>query len=297
MRFITLCLLIALALPNAVRARDVLDEVLEADRAFAALSEERGLQAAFASYLDSESVLFRPAAVAGVEWNAAHEPASGRLQWQPSAGAVSCTGNMAVTIGQWRYDNDIDGAAAEGHYLTVWRRDADLGWRVVFDHGTNDPDPQNPGMREVAETLGSIWPSDPARQCDDSVRQRDAKRRERLYNKEIRSRGLMAARTGFGWPRAIAFRELGPPTVFSGQWPRDDFLSAGSGELRARTIGWQGESQSDLFVSHGEFRAQQEESNEASALAAYLRIWAPRGDEWRVAVEMLLPLLEEATAD
>ena len=290
-------LLIVLALPVTVPAQDLLDELLTTDRAFAALSEERGHQVAFASYLDPDSVLFRPAAVAGAEWNAAHEPASGRLQWQPSSGAISCTGNMAVTVGQWRYDNDIDGAAAAGHYLTVWRRDADLGWRVVFDHGTNDPGQGGPGLQEVAQTLRSIWPSDPTRNCDKSVRRRDAKRREQGYNAEIRSQGLMAARAGFTWPGAIAFREQSPPAVISGEWPRDDFLDTNEGDLRARTIGLQGESRTDLIVSHGEFHARQGVSDQTSAVAAYLRIWAPQGEEWRVAVEMLLPLLEEVTAD
>ncbi len=64
------------------------------------------------------------------------------LDWRPEMAEVSGDGTMAYTIGTWdSYVRGRDSAssAGSGHYLTVWRRQADKSWKVLADIGTVHP--------------------------------------------------------------------------------------------------------------------------------------------------------------
>ena len=71
-------------------------------------------QAAFLEYLADDGIVFRPGPVPGKEWIAAHEPASGRLEWVPVAAAVDCSATLAVSTGRWRYSNPAGGEPVAG---------------------------------------------------------------------------------------------------------------------------------------------------------------------------------------
>ena len=64
------------------------------------------------------------------------------LDWRPTTAEVSGDGTMAYTIGTWNFwvrGRDSAASAATGHYLTVWRRQADKSWKVWADIGTVHP--------------------------------------------------------------------------------------------------------------------------------------------------------------
>lgn len=64
------------------------------------------------------------------------------LDWRPVMAEVSNDGTMAHTIGTWDFyvrGKDSAASAGSGHYLTVWRRQADGSWKVLADIGTQHP--------------------------------------------------------------------------------------------------------------------------------------------------------------
>jgi ketosteroid isomerase-like protein len=64
------------------------------------------------------------------------------LDWRPVTAQVSDDGTMAYTIGTWNFHErgkDSAASAESGHYLTVWRRQADKSWKVLADIGTQHP--------------------------------------------------------------------------------------------------------------------------------------------------------------
>ncbi|HJU67525.1 MAG TPA: DUF4440 domain-containing protein [Gemmatimonadaceae bacterium] len=64
------------------------------------------------------------------------------LDWRPEMAEVSGDGTMAYTIGTWDSfvrGKDSASSAGSGHYLTVWRRQADKSWKVIADIGTVHP--------------------------------------------------------------------------------------------------------------------------------------------------------------
>ncbi len=122
-----------------------LEALLEADRAFAALSRAEGPGPAFAAYL-TDDALQLPAGrgpVRGVANIAAgFEGAPGlTLDWAPEEGGVAKSGDLGWTWGRYTtVSPGADGGAVTsiGKYLNIWIKDDDGNWRVLVDMGNSD---------------------------------------------------------------------------------------------------------------------------------------------------------------
>jgi ketosteroid isomerase-like protein len=164
---------------------DPLDEdVLAADREFAALAAEAGMRAALERYLAADAVLFRPLPIGGRDWLEANEPPSGRLDWQPAVVELACDSSLAVTFGTWRY-LPLDGpSSGEGIYLTAWRRVAGGDWRIALD--------QSLGVASLPVRITL----DPGRGCTTSPAATDA-----LLRADARQSGVARGLAGVVTPR------------------------------------------------------------------------------------------------
>ena len=118
--------------------------VAAAEREFAAAGARDGVQKSFLAHFADESIVLRPFAVSGLGWYREHaDPPGGKLIWGPQWLAVSGAGDLALSSGPWRFESERDGkpASAHGHFLSLWRRDADGRWQVLLDHGIGHPAP------------------------------------------------------------------------------------------------------------------------------------------------------------
>lgn len=265
------------------------EAVLAADAAFAALSAERGAQQAFQAYLASDGVVFRPTAVAGGEWFATHEQASGRLEWSPAAAVVDCTGTLAVTTGPWRYRNPEGGDPVAGHYVSIWRQDANGEWFVVLDHGVDEA-----GEAEAAgglqAGLDGLWPAD--RDCSRTSRANaeSLAKQDRELNSAIRSKGIDTALRRHAHAAAVAYRDGAPPRPIATDWPADGPTLGGRLQGRARSaIAAAG---SDMGYTYGEIVEPAKGRTEPRPKAVYVRVWLHDGRDWRLALDMSTPLAE-----
>ena len=118
---------------------DDLKSMIETERAFSRMSEEKGTREAFAAFIADDGILFRPTAVFGKKWMQEHPlpPSTARpwLSWQPIFAAVSRAGDLGFTTGPWQFKQDIKDArpAAFGNFMTVWKKQRDGVWRFVLD--------------------------------------------------------------------------------------------------------------------------------------------------------------------
>jgi ketosteroid isomerase-like protein len=274
-----------LACPGRVRAEGALDAVLAADRAFAAQAAESGAQAAFLDHLAPDGVLFRPTAVNGREWLRTHEEASGRLEWSPAAGAISCDGSLAVTLGPWSYRQET--AAANGHYLTVWRREATGVWDVVLDHGIEDA----PGATTASQAPAQFavnWADTAGRPCDSGGEASDLADADDKLNEAIRTKGLDAALRRFAESTGLMLRDGHAPAAPTADWPRDE-SDIGS-KLDAITRGTHAAPGSDMGYTYGELSTRGKRKGPGDVRAVFIRVWARDGRAWRLAVDVLTPL-------
>jgi len=58
------------------------------------------------------------------------------LAWEPTRAELSHGGKLGYTWG--RYHSDFKGKTRDGAYITVWERQPNGSWKVLFD--TGDPD-------------------------------------------------------------------------------------------------------------------------------------------------------------
>jgi ketosteroid isomerase-like protein len=117
------------------------DVLLKADREFAKQSAARGHNAWFEFMAPGASkpanggrVLVGPEEISN---NMLAAFGSGfTLAWEPERAQISRGGKLGYTWG--RYHSVFKGKAREGTYMTVWEKQPDGSWKVLFD--TGDPD-------------------------------------------------------------------------------------------------------------------------------------------------------------
>jgi ketosteroid isomerase-like protein len=117
------------------------DQVVAAERAFAALSEKDGLHAAFVANFAEDGVVFDPVPTNG---RAAHEGKprpKGSLSWGPAWAAVSSAGDIGFSSGPWEFRVPGDGAPppSTGWFFTAWGKQPDGTWKVEADLGIGAP--------------------------------------------------------------------------------------------------------------------------------------------------------------
>jgi ketosteroid isomerase-like protein len=76
------------------------------------------------------------------DWGEFFEADGPSLTWTPTRGEVVGAGDLGYTTGRSVFrTRGRDGAMVERHgeYLTVWRRQRDGSWKVIFDTGSTLP--------------------------------------------------------------------------------------------------------------------------------------------------------------
>jgi uncharacterized protein (TIGR02246 family) len=137
------------------RDQSAREELLAADRAFAAAAAARGLDG-WMSVMAPDAVrlprLGQPA-VTGADAIRRADAAlfadpTRRLVWEPTEAGPFADGRHGFTTGRYkvlRRPGTRDAGAGEdqvvasGSYLTWWRKEADGRWLVILDTGTPDP--------------------------------------------------------------------------------------------------------------------------------------------------------------
>jgi ketosteroid isomerase-like protein len=117
------------------------DALLKADRDFAKQSAAQGAPA-WLAFMAPNAV--KPAN-GGLWLNGPEEISQNMLiafgtgftlAWEPERAQISRGGKLGYTWG--RYHSTLKGKSRDGTYMTVWQKQADGSWKVLFD--TGDPD-------------------------------------------------------------------------------------------------------------------------------------------------------------
>ena len=133
---LALCFLPAVASPQTQNRQVAARQVFEAESAFAHTLAARDSRA-FATYVAGDAVFFggrgvqrgREAVVAA--WRPFFEGPAAPFSWSPETVEVVDSGTLAFSSGPVR-----DPAGRQiGSFNSIWRREPDGQWRVVFDKG------------------------------------------------------------------------------------------------------------------------------------------------------------------
>lgn len=111
-------------------------EVFATERAFAKTMADRD-HAAFASFLARETVFLsgetplRGAEAVAAWWKRHYEAKEAPFSWEPEKVEVLESGTLALSTGPVR----DPGGKLVGTFTSIWRREQDGRWRIVFDKG------------------------------------------------------------------------------------------------------------------------------------------------------------------
>ena len=124
----------SVSLDTTAAAREVADR----ERAFARTMAERNYES-FATFVAEEGVFFpndttalRGRAAIAEGWRRFYAAKEAPFSWEPDSVEVLSSGTLAHSSGPVR---NAQGQLI-GRFNSVWRKDADGVWRVIFDRGT-----------------------------------------------------------------------------------------------------------------------------------------------------------------
>jgi len=115
-------------------------EMMEADRAFSKMSEEKGMKTAFIEYLDSNGVLLRPnrlpiAGADAIDFLIQQNDSDYTLTWEPRNGAIAKSGDLGYTYGVYALRPSQKDTVFYGTYVSIWKKQKDGSWKFVLDTG------------------------------------------------------------------------------------------------------------------------------------------------------------------
>jgi ketosteroid isomerase-like protein len=276
MRILIALTALAVASPALAAQPVTTAEVVAAERAFAVDGLAMGIKGSFLKHSAADALVFQPDPVnAHASLSAQPDgPPGPKLEWWPLWAGISRDGNFGFTTGPYA----IDGSR-KGHYFTVWKRQADGGWKWIFDGGAGaDPKAEaGPGGAVV-----SLPVLDGRRGVIGGRQGRGGQGRGRVRRRgrqgpEGRSPGSSAAdgrvyvaplapakgaadfsTTLAGWPATFTFSPLGAE-------------AAGSG---------------DMVWTYGEARWLRDGQDRRGH---YARIWQKRAEGWKLVFAEIVP--------
>jgi ketosteroid isomerase-like protein len=270
-----------------------LKSMVETERAFARMSEEKGTRESFLEFIAADGVLFRPAAVLGKKWMQEHPlPASTSrqlLSWQPIFAAVSRAGDLGYTTGPWQFKPDIKDAkpAAFGNFMTVWRKQADGSWKFALDLGISNPEPKTPATMlqpESNPTAGGSF-----KRVDSEAARSELLKVDREFARTSADQGAREAFLLFAAKDVRLFRNNHFP--FVGRAGAADALAPITAEW-TWTPAFAGVSISgDLGYSYGTYELREKNpARTVSEKGNYARVWKKVNEEWKLVIDVADPL-------
>ncbi|MDQ2824813.1 MAG: hypothetical protein M3R29_05145, partial [Verrucomicrobiota bacterium] len=140
-------LLLAISLRGEEAASiPALRSVVEAEKAFAKTSVERGIRESFLQFFANDSIVFTPAPTNGKKFYANYDDKGRQLIWQPIFATISNAGDLGFTTGPWEMKKSAtdENPVAFGDFVSIWKKQQDNSWKVVVDLGVDHPQPSEP---------------------------------------------------------------------------------------------------------------------------------------------------------
>jgi ketosteroid isomerase-like protein len=294
-RFLTV--LLALSLAAAVPSQSgsaSLRSLVDSEKAFSSMSKEKGIREAFLAYLADDAVVFRPKPVPGRKiYEDAPADSSLILTWEPAFAEVSAAGDLGYTTGPYEIRDRIspEKPLRHGHYISVWERQGNWQWKVVFDGGIRHSDPgSRPG--EVATRSEKIrtWRGTKLDRIQGRTALIDL---ERAFAAQALKAGIVEAYLAFADNDIRVYRDNSLPTTGKKAWLKD--LSMTTAKWTWDPLDGAASSTGDLGYIYGigdlTGGAAENASPESSS---YMRIWRrSSGGQWRIVLDLAVPIPAE----
>jgi ketosteroid isomerase-like protein len=278
MRLRFVALLVVLAFSTVAQAQSALQEMVKTEQAFSKMAEEKNTRDAFMAFIADDGLLFRPGAVNGKKWMIEHPVPPPKdtdkkplLAWQPKFAGMATSGDMGFTTGPWESRADIKDEKPQGygHFVTVWKKQADGSWRFVVDLGISHPQSGGPQ---------TLWrPADTNKTA--SFKPVDVP----AATEELLSRDRKFSFADYASPDVRLYRTGNLPYI--GKQAAVEALAKTKGLIAWQPIGGDVSRAGDLGYTHGTYELTDDTKNVIER-GSYVRIWQKQGGEWRIVMDV-----------
>lgn len=256
-----------------------LEPVFRAEQAFARQADQQGIRTAFLAWLTEDAKVFTPRMVSAKAQYGPEPGDPGHLTWYPEAMGMAASGDLAWSLGPWTYAVKKGGPVlVNGHFLSIWRKQADGRWKVEADIGVPHAAPKQP---IETFTPGEVPPASPTSALTIPEATAVLRQKEADLSTAWAGKGgsallpELAKEARVLRPRSLPLRgeaeiakalDADPPGA---RWELAKLQVAPSGDL-----GWVcGECNPD----------------DKGATASFLRIWIREAGAWKVLFDVRLP--------
>ena len=122
---------------TAIESVDYKTLLLDTDRSFSKLSEQKGTKFALIQFIDNKGILLRPAStpiIGGQAINYISQlyDSTFTMTWEPKGGDVAKSGDLGFTYGLYSVKPIEKDTIYYGTYVSIWKRQADGKWKFVL---------------------------------------------------------------------------------------------------------------------------------------------------------------------
>jgi ketosteroid isomerase-like protein len=251
------------------------DDVVAAERAFAADAQAVGWIAAFKRHAAPDAIVFQPDPV-NLHQSMAdkpNEPAVRSLKWWPVYAGIARSGDLGFTTGPYTV-----GEQGFGHYFTVWAKQADGTWRWIFDGGPRNAAKSPLGPETVPTHLPPTDTS--ARSADDASAEVAAAERS------LADGALRNAKSAYLAHLSPDARIMGSPEQpATTAETRDAELGRRGATIEFKPLGGRAAKSGELVFTYGQSKWR---SDGRERRGHYVRIWQKRTEGWRIVFDEIL---------
>lgn len=264
-------LVLALAVAGADPA-----PVIAAERAFSARAAEVGVAPSFLQFMSDDAILFAPQPVNAKAFYSARPPGKSPkeggplLAWWPNFAGISRSGDLAFTTGPASINRGKPGT----FYFTVWKRQADGGWKWVYDGGVQADGASAPGPSTDPIKL----PPGDARPMAPAAAWAQVRLAEAGLAKGAAADSAGALKAVLAPDARVQGSKALPATTPAAV---DQELATRAGALRYRTLGGGSARAGDLVWTWGDASWDKGASH-------FVRVWQRRGGRWLVVFDQLV---------
>jgi ketosteroid isomerase-like protein len=284
--------LLLTAMGFSQQQKSALDGVVEAERAFARTSVEKGIRDSFIEFFAEDGINFQPHPTKTRE-ALSKRPATRSpvvLDWHPITADVSRAGDLGYTTGPYTLtDSRESKLVGQGYYFSLWKKQNDGTWKVVVDYGIQTNEPGTEKVFKAARPMKSkIFK---AKVSLDLVRE-ELLKVDRSFSAQAKQEGAGKAFSAFSNEDVRVYRSSRAPII--GANALRAFLAEKPFSMTGAAIKSDVAESDDLGYTYGSYELHYANSQE-SEKGYYVRTWKrdARGD-WKLVFDVTNPLPPEA---
>lgn len=278
MRILGLVWLILLSTAIFGQAQADLTKVVETEKAFAKLAEEKGTKAAFLANLSNDAVLFLPDQVNAKEYWLNRTESKALLSWAPNFADVSANGLLGYTTGNWEFrpNGKGDTPTAYGEFITVWQRQPDGPYKFVVDIGVG---------HEKRDVFSTDWTTTKRTLKDTNDKKLSAADTASSFYGLLKRDGAKAAYKAYASDEIRLYREGKFPFV-----GRRDALKAVGREKSKLAMSRRASFFGSADLSYVVSTYSLTDGDKVVEKGNYLQIWKLEKGGWRIVLDILKPV-------